>query len=145
MKANSIIVSVFFIISISLFYGCEKEVNISDSEIPSEIVDYVNTHFMGIKILQATQEKEGIFKKYEIYLEGGIFLEFNRKKEIIEIESSNKLPDSVIPEKIRQYVADKFAENFITDWKKERNEQKVELDNESEIIFTKDGAFLRFD
>ncbi|GAB1415623.1 hypothetical protein MASR2M117_10290 [Paludibacter sp.] len=75
----------------------------------------------------------------------GVSLEFNQKKEIISIDGNSKLPDSVIPEKIRNYVFKKFPANFITDWEIDNKTQQVSLDNEIDLIFTMSGVFIRLD
>lgn len=44
-------------------------------------------------------ERDELSKTYDILLSENINLEFNRKKEIIEIDGETQLPNSVIPEK----------------------------------------------
>ena len=74
-----------------------------------------------------------------------ISLEFNRKKEIIDIDGVTQLPNSVIPEKILQYVTTNYPTNFITDWKLDDKNQQVQLDNGLDLEFKMNGDFLRID
>lgn len=78
-------------------------------------------------------------------LEGSISLEFNRKNEIVEINSISKLPDSVVPEKIRQYVSANYPDNIIIGWERDDRNQQVELNNRLELEFNMSGDFLRID
>ena len=72
-------------------------------------------------------------------------LEFNRKKEIQEIQSSKELPSSVIPDRIETYVSTNFEENYIIGWELDDKNQQIELDNNIEIEFTMDGDFVKFE
>ncbi len=125
--------------------SCDKETIITDNDVPDEITEYVATHFPDNKIIQTIKDVDGLVKTYEVFLDGNFRLEFNRKKEIIDIEGNTELPASVIPEKIRNYVAENFPDNFITEWEIEGKNQQVGLDNDIDIEFTMDGDFIRID
>jgi hypothetical protein len=84
-------------------------------------------------------------KTYDILLSESISLEFNRKKEIIDIDGVAQLPNSVIPEKILQYVTTNYPTNFITDWELDDKNQQVQLDNGLDLEFKMNGDFLRID
>ena len=101
MKRKSSIKTSLVAIAVAFFLltGCEKEQFIQSSDLPREISTYILTHFPDNTILQAVIEKDGLTKTYNIILSENISLEFNRKKEIIDIDSETKLPDSVIPAK----------------------------------------------
>lgn len=141
---NSILV---FAMGIALVFltGCDKEKVLPSSDIPEEITQYVTTHFPDHEILQVVKDRDDLTVTYEVILDGGISLEFNRKKEIVEIDASTALPDSVIPDKILEYVRTNYPDHFITDWELEGKHQKVELNNGLELEFTMDGEFIRID
>ncbi len=146
MKKRSFLTTIAILFaSVTLFSACEKEKVISPDGLPSSIKDYISAHFNGHDIIKAKTEHEGTKKKYEIRLDGDIKLEFNSKGEVTEIESYQKLPDSVIPEKIRQYVEEHYPNNYIVKWELEPNKQEVKLDNGLELEFTLDGEFIRID
>lgn len=140
MKMYFLIVIVSF-----LFPSCEKEVILPNNKIPSEITDFISNKFPEFTIIQAIKDKDGFELTYDITLEGGIFLEFNRKSELIDIEGMSKLPDSIIPDKILGYVATNFAANFITGWELDDRNQQVKLDNGLDLEFNMNGDFLRID
>ena len=125
--------------------SCDEEKGLSENEIPNEITTYVTTHFPTNNIIRVTEDKDGTRKSYDVVLSGNIKLEFNRQREITDIDSSSRLPDSVIPQAIRDYASENYPDNFITDWELEDNHQQVGLNNDVDLEFTMDGEFMRVD
>ncbi len=128
-----------------LMVGCES-VKVLDSEnVPSEILEYVNNHFPENPILQVVKDKDGLELTYDVTLEGGYFLEFNRKRKVTDIEGISKLPDSVIPAPIIEFVQTNYSANYIIGWELDDSNQQVKLDNKLELEFNMSGVFLRID
>lgn len=125
--------------------SCAQEKIIPPSEYPSEIKSFASTHFPNNKILQVVQDKEVFTTTYDAILSENINLEFNKTKEVIDIDGVTKLPNSVIPKNILQYVTANYPNNFITDWELDKNGQQVGLDNGLDLEFNKKGEFLRLD
>lgn len=128
-----------------VFMACDKESVLPMADVPVEITNYVNTHFPNNPIIQVIKDLDGVELTYDVTLEGNFYLEFNRKKEVIEIKGLSKLPDSVIPEKILEYVVTQYPENHIIKWELDDKSQEVTLDNELELVFNLKGDFLRID
>ena len=146
MKTKNFLVVMIALMTILFTLGsCDEEKIISNNDLPAEIKEYTETHFPGNPILQSVNELDDLTKTYEILLKDNFKLKFNRKKEIIDIEGETKLPDSVIPQKIMQYVISNFPDNFITGWEIEGRNQQIELDNDLDLEFTKGGDFIRID
>ncbi len=126
--------------------SCEKKIPVLGSELPNEIKVYVEKHFPTDEISFSLKDQDGATLTYDITLKSGTKLEFNRSKEIIEIDGNNKkLPDSVISEKILSYVETMFPGTFVTSWELSGRYQKVELGNSADLIFDLDGNFKRID
>ena len=132
------------VIAFTLTSYDKKEV-IPSTDLPSEITSYISTHFPNNSIVQVIKDRDGLTKTYDILLSESISLEFNRKKEIIDIDGVAQLPNSVIPEKILQYVTTNYPTNFITDWELDDKNQQVQLDNGLDLEFKMNGDFLRID
>lgn len=115
------------------------------SEVPNQIQTYVKKYFPNNKVLQSKVDYEGLTKEYDIILSDNIKLEFNKKNNIKSIDAKSKLPNSVIPKIIRDYVELNYADNFIVEWDLDSTHQSVELNNGIELEFTLKGAFLRID
>jgi len=147
MKKISIILCAFFVTLVSCNDDDDQrsETNLSETEIPSSIKTYVETHFPSNTIDRAVMDTEHNVVTYDIYLSGNVELEFNSDLEIIEIDGRAQLPDSVIPPAILDYVAQNYPDNFITDWDLERDHQQIELDNGLDLEFTMTGEFIRID
>lgn len=142
---NTLLLALSLIFTLVACTSCDKEEVITPENLPTEIKSYVATHFPDNKVLQAVYEKDDLKKEYEVILSGNIELKFNSKKEIIDIESRTKLPDSVIPAKIREYVTENYPDNFIIGWELEDKHQQVELDNGLDLEFKMDGEFIKID
>lgn len=125
--------------------SCDKEEIIPSTDLPSEVTSYISTHFPNNTIVQVIKDIDGLTKTYDILLSESISLEFNRKKEIIDIDGIAQLPNSVIPDKILQYVTTNYPTNFITDWELDDKNQQVQLDNGLDLEFNMKGDFLRID
>lgn len=126
--------------------ACEKQTPIAESELSEEMKVYVENHFPLDKISFSIKDQDGINVTYDITLRSGTKLEFNRDKEIVEIDGNDKkLPDSVIPEKILSYVKTAFSDAFITGWELDGKIQKVELNNSLDLIFDLNGNFKKID
>ena len=121
--------------------SCEKESILPDHKIPAEIKSYVAAHFPNCNIVRAVEENFEL-EKYEITLSCNVKLEFDKHKNIIDIDGISKLPDSVIPAPILSYVGANFPSNTITGWETELNIQKIELDNDVTLVFNQKGEFL---
>lgn len=115
------------------------------SKVPNSIQTYVKNHFPDHKVLQAEVDYEGLTKEYEIILSDNIKLEFNGKNNIKSIDAKTKLPNSVIPKTILDYVKSNYPNNFIIEWDLDDTRQSVELNNNIELEFTLKGEFLRID
>ena len=115
------------------------------SQVPSEIKSYIKNHFPKHSVIQSEIDMEGLSKQYEITLSEGIELKFNNKNQIINIDGKSKLPDSVIPKKIRQYIAKNYPNNVITDWEIEGKNQQIGLYNDLDLKFKKNGDFIKID
>lgn len=125
--------------------SCDKETLLPQGEIPAEISDYLNTHFPDAALIQAVKDLDELELTYDVILEGGFFLEFNRKKEIIDIDGTSQLPNSVIPGKILTYVQANYPSNFINGWELDGRNREITLDNGLDLDFNMEGDFLKID
>ena len=135
-----------FLLLFSFFFvSCTKDVALTEQEVNSKITEFVQKHFPGHTIIQAIKDRDFLHKSYDVWLSDNVKLEFNRKYEVIDMESETRLPDSVIPAKILEYVTARYPQLYITDWSKDDNRQEVELNNDLTLIFNKSGEFMRID
>lgn len=146
MNTTKFFKNIFLLAVVATFLvACSDEEIVPSSELPSSIKSYISTHFPTNEIIQVVKDREGFSKSYDVILAGSISLEFNKKNDINEISSISQLPDSVIPEKIRQHTAANFPDNVIVGWELDDRNQQVKLNNGFELEFTRSGDFLRVD
>lgn len=125
-----------------ILYRLKKDKLIYLDKLPSFINEFIKAHFASRRILKAVQERDGFSRTYSVLLDGEISLEFNSKGEIIEIEGASKLPDSVIPLNILEFVAINYPDNVIIEWEREKRLQEVELDSGLDLVFDLKGEFI---
>lgn len=128
-----------------LTVACDKESIVGADGLPSKAQTYISQHFPGHEIVQVVKERDDLRTSFEVYLSEGYHLDFNKQGEIQGVEGTNKLPDSVVPAKILTYVNANYPEQFIIDWELEDRGQEVKLNNRLELVFDKNGNFLRLD
>ncbi|HPW90158.1 MAG TPA: PepSY-like domain-containing protein [Paludibacteraceae bacterium] len=146
MKKQNVFKTVFIALTLMIsLASCANEEVIPAAKLPAEVQTYISTHFPTHTILQAVVDIDGFTKTYDILLSDRVKLEFNRKGQVIDIDSETALPDSVIPEKIRQYVAANYPASVIVGWELEDRHQQVKLNNGLDLEFTMSGDFLRID
>lgn len=137
-----LLLSVLLVFSIT---SCVDDKIIPATDLPQEISTYLESHFPENTVVQATVDNELFSKSYEVILKDNTTLKFNSKNKITDIEATSKLPNSVIPIQILDYVKTNYPNEVITDWELEDKNQQVELDNGITLEFTMEGEFLRID
>lgn len=143
-KIFSLILALFLATS----FGYAQDRIIHQSELPNEIQHYLSIHFPNSKVLKVEEDKGYFSTSYEVKLQNNIELEFKGTKiKDIDADRGTKLPDSVIPERIRRYVFENYPNSFVTDWEldDDDNRQQVGLNNGLELEFDKQGRFIKLD
>lgn len=140
MKYPIVLLTVLF--SMCSLTNCNKEKLLDEKDIPAEIKQYAATHFPSCVITKATKETGNRDDVYEINLSCGVKLEFNLQKNIVDIDGSSKLPDSVIPTGILNYVAANYAGKYIVGWEIQNSKQYADLSNRVTLVFDMQDSFL---
>lgn len=133
-------------ISLSVFSNANAQKKyLAVSETPGQIISYINAHFPKSEIISVKKDKEVLKTEYKVKLNTMVELEFDGNFSIKKIESKSALPQSVVPEKIVAYIHKNYPNNKILEWKKEKKGQKIELDNDIDVVFDLNGKFLGID
>ena len=136
------------LVAISLFVFSNANAQkkyLAVSETPGQIISYINAHFPKSEIISVKKDKEVLKTEYKVKLNTMVELEFDGNFSIKKIESKSALPQSVVPEKIVAYIHKNYPNNKILEWKKEKKGQKIELDNDIDLVFDLNGKFLGID
>ena len=133
------------ILSSMIFVSCTKDKIKTGDNLPIEIKTYISTHYPSQLITESEIDLKDSTNSYEVKLNNETSLEFNYKKEIVDIDGNTKLPSSVISSKIIDYVNVNYPNNFITGWEMDEGKQEVELNSTVDLEFDMNNNFLQID
>jgi len=133
------------ILSSMIFVSCTKDKIKPGDNLPTEIKTYISTHYPSQSITESEIDLKDSTNSYEVKLNNETSLEFNYKKEIVDIDGNTKLPSSVISSKIIEYVSVNYPNNYITGWEMDEGKQEVELNSTVDLEFDMNNNFLQID
>lgn len=143
---KSILTSLVFIFAISVGFAQNKT-----DVLPQESQNLIKEHFPDAMVKSAEREKDlinmGNGEMYEVVLENGIKMDFNKNGGLTEIESRKNLeiPEGVLPKNIVSYVNDNYEGLYIVSWEADKNDQEIELSDGTDLEFDSNGKFLKED
>ena len=134
-------------LSLLMLTACESEKVVSENSLPNTAKEFVDTHFPSATIQQVVKDKDGLKTDYDVILDNQVKLTFDKDGDCFDAEGTamTKLPDTIIPGKILEYVQKNYKDQFITDWEKDKTSQEVKLSSRIELVFNLSGDFLRID
>lgn len=112
---------------------------------PTEIKTFVETHFPKGQITKYKKKVNLSRVKHEVKLNDKTELEFDQDFELTEAEAKFHLPESIIPQKIVQYIQSNYSGAKIEEWEKKSYGQKVELTSGLDLYFDHQGDFMKAD
>ena len=124
----------------------DKNKPIQVNELPVKAQTVLTTHFSGQKVTLATLESEIIDKSYNVVLQNGTKLEFDRKGNLTEVDcKQGTVPAKLIPQPIKSYVQANYSGQNIKKMEIDKNEHEVELSNGLDITFNKRFKVINID
>ena len=119
------------------------DVPVPIDKLPDTIKTFVLQHFPETHLIYAEKD----WDSYECRLDNGTKIEFTTKGEWkkVDCEMMTVVPAAIIPAPIQEYLNASFADSPVTKIEKERYGYKVELANDLELMFNKQGAFMGMD
>lgn len=128
------------IIAMSAIVSCDRVV--SPDKLPAQAKQFIAANFNGVDILSV--QKDG--SQYDVILFDGTELEFTRGGQWIKVDCGmNPLPAGILPANMTQYLTAKFPMNFATHVKYEHKRYEVEMNNDLDLVFDKNGNFIGAD
>lgn len=147
MKGSIILtMAIFAAVSLSACNHEDKKV-IQFGELPQAAQTFVDTHFADKQVSIVYHDTELTDKDYEVIFTDGANIDFSKKGEWTEVEDrdTNGVPTAIMLQGIVDYVSTNFAGQYVVQLGKERSNYEVELNNGVEMVFDKEGQFLRYD
>lgn len=147
MKRSIILtMAIFAAVSLSACNHEDKKV-IQFGELPQAAQTFVDTHFADKQVSIVYHDTELADKDYEVIFTDGANIDFSKKGEWTKVEDrdTNGVPTAIMLQGIVDYVSTNFAGQYVVQLGKERSNYEVELNNGVEMVFDKEGQFLRYD
>ena len=119
---------------------------ISVDALPAKAQTLLNNHFNGQKVMLATIESGVVSRSYDVVLQNGTKLEFDKKGNFTEIDCKQGIvPALLIPQAIKNYLKDNYAGQSVKKIEMNKNEYEVELTNGLDLTFNKHFQLIDID
>lgn len=146
-KALLILVAVVALLAIPVaVLRADRDRIIPPSELPAAAQAFIQQHFPGQTITFAKKEFDNMRTKYEANLDNGTEITFDAKGVWDKVDCQYQaVPAALIPAPIAAAVQQQFPNMVITKIDKERHGYDIELGDELELKFNKNGKLLYID
>ena len=115
-------------------------------QLPAAAKVFLQTHFPDNDILFAQKDKDGMKTKFEVRLKDGTEVNFDKKGNWDKVDCKMKaVPAVLVPEAIASYVESTFPGEQIVKIDKERYGYDIELSNDLDLKFNKQGMLFGMD
>ena len=127
------------------FVSC-KDVIITADKLPAAAQTFIKEYFPGSDISYAKKDKELTKTTYEVVLQDGTEIDFDSKGQWDKIDCKRTaVPAKLIPDAIATYVQTNFPGQAIVKIDKELFGYEIELLNDLELKFDKNGRLVNID
>ena len=127
---------------IALNVYANTDIPVTFAQLPQKAQQFINKHFSSVGFLSAKQD-DG---EYEVMLKDGTKIEFTLQGDWKDVDCHVRaVLAALVPAGIAQYVKTNFPNNIITKIEKKYNGYDIELENDLELKFDKNGNFLYAD
>lgn len=125
-----------FLFTLSGSVRAEKDIPLKVSELPKKAQEFIKEYFPKNGVSYAKMEKDFWEKTYEVIFVSGEKIEFDKNGNWEKVKCNfSKVPDGIIPDKIRKHVEKQFPRAKILEIERNEKSYEVELDNQVEIEY----------
>lgn len=136
----------FVALLLGLTITANAQKKIETSELPKPAQEFLQKHFSNATIEIAKKDAEHGEKGYEVKLSDGTEVEFWKDGSYREVDGGDKpIPTAFIPDAVKDYVAKNYPNEKITHIDYGHKDLDVDLTNDIDLEFTKDGKFIKGD
>ena len=143
MKKMTLVALLLGVFSLSAYARGKQP--IAFQNLPEMVKSAVLKNYSDSLVQYITWEKTIGKDEYEFLLADGTKMEYYENGQLHKIKSAAGVPDVLVPEPVLKYVRGTFPHATITEFESESLSQKVELNNDMELVFNRRGDFLRID
>lgn len=124
--------------------NAQKKIEIS--ELPKKSQEFLKKYFSNNSIEVVKKDAEHGEKGYEVKFKDGTEVEFWKDGSYREVDGDDKpIPTGFIPVAVKNYVAKHYPNEKITHIDYGHKDLDVDLTNNIDLEFTKEGKFLKGD
>jgi hypothetical protein len=133
---------VIVLLSLTISVSAQKKIEVS--ELPKPAQEFLKKHFSNTSVEIAKKDAEHGEKGFEVKLQDGTEVEFWKDGSYREVDGGDKpIPTAFIPDNIKAYVAKNHPNEKITHIDYGHKDLDVDLTNDIDLEFTKEGKILK--
>ena len=141
-----LMIAICCMVSCNMAANAGNDKPISVNALPAKAQTLLNNHFNGQKVMLATIESGVVSRSYDVVLQNGTKLEFDKKGYLTEINCKQGIvPALLIPQAIKNYLKDNYAGQSVKKIEMNKNEYEVELTNGLDLTFNKHFQLIDID
>ena len=141
-----LMIAICCMVSCNMVANADNDKPISVNALPAKAQTLLNNHFNGQKVMLATIESGVVSRSYDVVLQNGTKLEFDKKGNLTEINCKQGIvPALLIPQAIKNYLKDNYAGQSVKKIEINKNEYEVELTNGLDLTFNKHFQLIDID
>lgn len=134
----------FVVLFLGVAISTNAQTKIETSELPKSAQDFLKKHFSYTSVDIVKKDAEHGEKGYEVKLKDGTEVEFWKDGSYREVDGGKKpIPTAFIPASVKEYVAKNYPNEKITHIDYGHKDLDVDLTNNIDLEFTKEGKFLK--
>ncbi len=139
-------IAICCMVSCNMVANAGNDKPISVNALPAKAQTLLNNHFNSQKVMLATIESGVVSRNYDVVLQNGTKLEFDKKGNLTEINCKQGIvPALLIPQAIKNYLKDNYAGQSVKKIEMNKNEYEVELTNGLDLTFNKHFQLIDID
>ena len=142
-----LMIAICCMVSCNMVANAGNDKPISVNALPAKAQTLLSQHFNDQKVMLATIESGVVSRSYDVVLQNGTKLEFDKKGNLTEIDCKQAtVPEQLIPQAIRNYLMDNYAAGqSVKKIEMNKNEYEVELANGLDLTFNKHFQLIDID
>ena len=141
-----LMIAICCMVSCNMVANAGNDKPISVNALPAKAQPLLSQHFNGQKVMLATIESGVVSRSYDVVLQNGTKLEFDKKGNLTEIDCKQAtVPAKLIPQAIRNYLKENYPAQAVKKIEMNKNEYEVELANGLDLTFNKHFQVIDID
>ena len=141
-----LMIAICCMVSCNMAANAGNDKPIAVNALPVKAQTLLSNHFNNQKVMLATIESGVVSRSYDVVLQNGTKLEFDKKGNLTEIDCKQGIvPVQLIPQTIKNYLKDNYAGQSVKKIEINKNEYEVELTNGLDLTFNKHFQLIDID